>query len=47
MQRRTKQRLIWVTASVVLSVVMVVGLIGYTTPGMRLNWETVASLCGF
>lgn len=27
--------------------VMAVGLLGYLTPGMRLNWETIAALCGF
>ncbi|MBP8034866.1 MAG: hypothetical protein KAY62_00305 [Burkholderiaceae bacterium] len=47
MQQRTKRRLVWVTASVALCVVMLVGLVGYTTPGMRLNWDSIAALCGF
>ena len=28
-------------------VVLVIGLVGYTTPGMRLNWESIVALCGF
>ena len=27
--------------------VLALGFIGYLSPGMRLNWETIASMCGF
>jgi hypothetical protein len=47
MQARVKQRLMWTAASALLCVVLVAGLVGYTTPGMRLNWESIAALCGF
>lgn len=30
-----------------LVVVLALGFWGYLSPGMRLNWETVASMCGF
>jgi len=30
-----------------LVAVMAVGFLGYLTPGMRLNWETIAAMCGF
>lgn len=47
MQARVKQWLLWVAGGALLCVVLVVGLVGYTTPGMRLNWESIAALCGF
>ena len=31
----------------VLVLLLAAGFWGYLSPGMRLNWETVASLCGF
>lgn len=27
--------------------VLVVGFMGYLNPGVRLNWETLATMCGF
>ncbi len=30
-----------------LAAVLGLGMLAYTTPGMRLNWETIASMCGF
>jgi hypothetical protein len=47
MQTRVKQRLMWIAGGALLCVVLVIGLVGYTTPGMRLNWESIAALCGF
>ena len=32
---------------VALVVVLALGLWGYTTPSMRLAWESVATMCGF
>jgi hypothetical protein len=32
---------------VLLMVVLAIGFLGYMTPGMRLNWETIATMCGF
>jgi hypothetical protein len=31
----------------VLLVVLVIGFLGYLTPSMRINWETIATMCGF
>jgi hypothetical protein len=31
----------------VLVVVMGIGFLGYLTPSMRINWETIATMCGF
>lgn len=30
-----------------LAVVILVGFAGYFMPGLRLNWETIAAMCGF
>ncbi|WP_170948535.1 hypothetical protein [Bordetella genomosp. 5] len=30
-----------------LALVMALGFWGYLSPSMRLNWESVAALCGF
>ena len=30
-----------------LAIVLVVGFAGYFMPGLRLNWETIAAMCGF
>jgi hypothetical protein len=27
--------------------VMALGFLGYLMPGVRLNWETIAAMCGF
>lgn len=32
---------------VLLAIVMTLGFLGYLMPGLRLNWETIASMCGF
>ena len=31
----------------VLLAVLVIGFLGYLTPSMRINWETVAAMCEF
>ena len=31
----------------VLLVVLAIGFLGYLTPSMRINWETIATMCGF
>lgn len=31
----------------VLLAVLAVGFAGYFLPGLRLNWETIAAMCGF
>ena len=33
--------------AVVLCAVLGLGFLGYFSAGMRLNWETIASMCGF
>lgn len=30
-----------------LALVLAVGFAGYFMPGLRLNWETIAAMCGF
>ena len=39
----------WIKAGLwlLLALVLGLGMLSYTTPGMRLNWETIASMCGF
>ncbi len=39
----------WIKAALWLLLVLVLGLgmLAYTTPGMRLSWEAFASMCGF
>lgn len=39
----------WIKAGLwlLLALVLGLGMFAYTMPGMRLNWETIASLCGF
>jgi hypothetical protein len=32
---------------VLLGAVLSVGFLAYLSPSMRLNWETIASMCGF
>jgi len=36
-----------ITLGVALGVVLFVGFLGYLTPSMRINWEAIASMCGF
>ncbi|MEI6115144.1 MAG: hypothetical protein WCP99_11300 [Burkholderiales bacterium] len=36
-----------VLLGVVFVAVLALGLWGYTTPSMRLAWESVATMCGF
>lgn len=31
----------------VVMTLMAVGFLGYLMPSVRLNWETIAALCGF
>lgn len=42
-----RSRLLRLLAWGALLIVMALGFVGYLTPGMRLNWETIASMCGF
>ena len=43
-----KLPLVWRgTGGLVLSALLAVGFMGYFLPGMRLNWETIAAMCGF
>ena len=44
MRRRTAWR---VMGGIALAVVLTVGFLGYTQPDLRLNWETLAAMCGF
>lgn len=39
----------WARALVwaIVLVVMGIGLLGYLNPSLRLNWETIATMCGF
>lgn len=30
-----------------LTFVLALGFLGYFMPGVRLNWETIAAMCGF
>jgi Ni,Fe-hydrogenase I cytochrome b subunit len=32
---------------VVLVAVMALGFLGYLMPSVRVNWQTIASMCGF
>lgn len=42
------RRRIWrVLGGVVLAGVLALGFVGYTMPELRLNWETLAAMCGF
>ena len=36
-----------ITAWSALAVVLAAGFAGYFMPGLRLNWETIAAMCGF
>ncbi|MCC7228638.1 MAG: hypothetical protein IT507_18330 [Burkholderiaceae bacterium] len=44
---RTRHALRRFSLGVALVVVLALGLWGYTTPSMRLAWESVATMCGF
>ena len=33
--------------SLLLVIVLGIGFLGYLTPGMRVNWQTIATMCGF
>ena len=33
--------------SLLLIIVLGIGFLGYLTPGMRVNWETIATMCVF
>lgn len=30
-----------------LILLLALGFVGYLTPGVKLNWETIATMCGF
>ena len=36
-----------VAAWLAFAAVLAVGFAGYFMPGLRLNWETIAAMCGF
>lgn len=36
-----------VALGLALAAVLAVGFLGYLTPSMRINWEAIASMCGF
>lgn len=36
-----------VAIGVVLTLLLALGFVGYFMPGLRLNWETIAAMCGF
>lgn len=43
-----KLPLAWrVVGGVVLTGLLAVGFLGYFSPGMRLNWDAIAAMCGF
>jgi len=46
-QNQRSSKWLRVTLGVLLGVVLVVGFLGYMTPSMRVNWEAIASMCGF
>ncbi|MEI2417488.1 hypothetical protein V8Z80_15040 [Orrella sp. JC864] len=41
------KRALRIAAWAALAAVLALGFWGYTQPGMKLNWETLAALCGF
>lgn len=45
--RASRSRNLRVVTWVGLLVVLAVGFLGYLTPGMRLNWDAIAAMCGF
>ncbi|WP_269320888.1 MULTISPECIES: hypothetical protein [Bordetella] len=36
-----------ILGGIALVAVLALGFLGYTMPGLRLNWETLAAMCGF
>jgi len=47
-ERMPKLPLAWRVAGWVgLSGLLAIGFMGYFLPGMRLNWESIAAMCGF
>jgi len=44
MPRRTVWRIL---AGMALVAVLALGFVGYTMPELRVNWETLAAMCGF
>lgn len=47
-QAMPKLPLLWrVAAWVGLMALLALGFAGYFLPGVRLNWETIAAMCGF
>lgn len=46
--RASRKQTAWRTlATLAVVAVLALGFWGYTQPGMTLNWETLARLCGF
>jgi len=42
------RRTFWrIAGGMALAAVLAFGFLGYTQPELRINWETVAALCGF
>ncbi|WP_255592615.1 hypothetical protein [Bordetella sp. BOR01] len=42
------RRTIWrILGGVALAAVLALGFLGYTMPELRVNWETLAAMCGF
>ncbi len=36
-----------VTGWVLLALILTLGFLGYLMPSMRVNWQSIASMCGF
>jgi hypothetical protein len=36
-----------IAAWTALGAVLAIGFLGYMMPSVRLNWETIAAMCGF
>lgn len=42
------RRTVWrILGGIALVAVLTLGFLGYTLPEVRLNWETIAAMCGF
>ncbi|MFW8565494.1 hypothetical protein [Orrella sp. 11846] len=45
--RLSNRRWVRVLGWVVLLAVLGLGLLGYVNPSLKMNWETLATMCGF